>query len=112
MNSPVRVSRSLGYVGNVFLVDGPLLNTTLSQQPAIHSLTSPSSLNTSAAFFYNYMALPNTSGATNEFLASTGTCWIDVRDLANAHVLSLEKECAGGERIIVSAGTVSSCTQQ
>jgi hypothetical protein len=100
----------LEYVGNVFLVDGPLLNTTLSQQPAMHSLTSPSSLNTSAAFFY--VALPNTSGATNELLASTGTCWIDVRDLANAPVLSLEKEGAGGEWIIVSVGTVSLFTQQ
>lgn len=58
-------------------------------------------------FFYKHVALPNSGGATNEFLASTGTCWIDVRDLANAHVLSLEKEAAGGERIIVSAGTAS-----
>jgi nucleoside-diphosphate-sugar epimerase len=57
--------------------------------------------------FYNAVALPNSSGATNEFLAATGTCWIDVRDLANAHVISLEKEAAGGERIIVSAGTAS-----
>lgn len=31
--------------------------------------------------------------------------WIDVRDLAEAHVRSLEKEEAGGERIIVSGGT-------
>lgn len=31
-------------------------------------------------------------------------CWIDVRDLANALVLSTQKEAAGGQRIIVSAG--------
>ena len=30
--------------------------------------------------------------------------WVDVRDVALAHVLSLEKAAAGGERIIVSAG--------
>lgn len=30
--------------------------------------------------------------------------WIDVRDLGSAHVLSLLKEEAGGERIIVTAG--------
>jgi len=90
----------------------PLVNFTSSQQPAIHALTTPSSLNTSASFFYNHVALPNSGGATNEFLASTGTCWIDVRDLANAHVLSLEKEAAGGERIIVSAGTTSLSTQR
>ncbi|KAJ8581220.1 NAD(P)-binding protein [Rhizopogon salebrosus TDB-379] len=84
--------------------DLSVLNPPFVFGPAIHSLTSPSSLNTSAGFFYNYVALPNSSGPSNELLASTGTCWIDVRDLANAHVLSLEKEGAGGERIIVSAG--------
>ena len=31
-------------------------------------------------------------------------CWIDVRDLAEAHVLAIKKQEAGGERIIVSAG--------
>ncbi|KAH6890876.1 D-lactaldehyde dehydrogenase [Coprinopsis sp. MPI-PUGE-AT-0042] len=30
--------------------------------------------------------------------------WVDVRDLAEGHVLALEKEKAGGERIFVSAG--------
>jgi nucleoside-diphosphate-sugar epimerase len=62
--------------------------------------------------FYSHVAHPNSSGATNEFLASVGTAWIDVRDLAEAHVISLEKEAAGGERIIVSAGTVASSIQQ
>ena len=33
-----------------------------------------------------------------------GFCWIDVRDLGEAHVRALETEAAGGERIIVSAG--------
>ena len=31
-----------------------------------------------------------------------------MRDVADAHVLSLEKEAAGGERIIVCAGAASS----
>jgi nucleoside-diphosphate-sugar epimerase len=35
----------------------------------------------------------------------TGGAWIDVRDLAIAHRLALEKAEAGGERIIVSAGS-------
>lgn len=30
--------------------------------------------------------------------------WVDVRDLAEAHTLSLQREAAGGERIIVSGG--------
>jgi nucleoside-diphosphate-sugar epimerase len=40
---------------------------------------------------------------TKETLAFASS-WVDVRDLADAHVLALEKEAAGGERIIVSAG--------
>lgn len=30
--------------------------------------------------------------------------WVDVRDLADAHALALEKEEAGGNRIIVASG--------
>lgn len=41
---------------------------------------------------------------SNEALASASNCWIDVRDLAVAHVLAAEKEAAGGERMIVAAG--------
>ena len=35
---------------------------------------------------------------------SKGAGWIDVRDVALAHVLAAQKEGAGGERVIVSAG--------
>ncbi|THG93230.1 hypothetical protein EW026_g7951, partial [Hermanssonia centrifuga] len=38
------------------------------------------------------------------FLANMGLEWIDVRDLALAHILSLQKEAAGGNRFIVSSG--------
>ncbi|KAF9232840.1 hypothetical protein BU15DRAFT_67091 [Melanogaster broomeanus] len=85
--------------------DLAVLNPPLVFGPAIHEVTTPSSLNTSAASFYNYVAdseKANTAG--NDFLANTGTCWIDVRDLAEAHALALETEAAGGERFIVSAG--------
>ncbi|KAG5351733.1 hypothetical protein C0989_005134 [Termitomyces sp. Mn162] len=43
-------------------------------------------------------------GQTEDFL-KTGLAFIDVRDVAQAHVLALEKEAAGGERIIISAGS-------
>jgi hypothetical protein len=36
--------------------------------------------------------------------AAGGGCWVDVRDLALAHVRALQKEEAGGERIIITAG--------
>ncbi|KAG1855935.1 hypothetical protein F4604DRAFT_1799314 [Suillus subluteus] len=80
------------------------MSETCFSLPAINAATAPSGLGTSSNMFYNYVAHPNSNGATNEFLASVGTAWIDVRDLAGAHVISLEKEAAGGERIIVSAG--------
>lgn len=44
-----------------------------------------------------------TDPRSKEVLASSNF-WIDVRDLADAHVLALEKEAAGGERIIVAEG--------
>jgi nucleoside-diphosphate-sugar epimerase len=82
-----------------------VLNPPLVFGPAIHEVTTPASLNTSAATFYNYVVDGAKANATgNDFLANTGTCWIDVRDLAEAHALALEKEAAGGERILVSAG--------
>ena len=37
--------------------------------------------------------------------ASESNSWVDVRDTALGHVLALEKEAAGGQRIITSAGT-------
>ena len=33
--------------------------------------------------------------------------WVDVRDTALGHVLALEKEAAGGQRIITAAGALS-----
>jgi len=36
---------------------------------------------------------------------SESDAWVDVRDIAEAHILALEKEAAGNERIIVSAGS-------
>ncbi|MCF1193406.1 hypothetical protein LRR18_17585, partial [Mangrovimonas sp. AS39] len=36
---------------------------------------------------------------------TSGHEWLDVRDFALAHVLAIQKEAAGGERIIVAAGT-------
>ncbi|KAF9232841.1 hypothetical protein BU15DRAFT_67092 [Melanogaster broomeanus] len=85
--------------------DLAVLNPPFVFGPAIHEVATPSSLNTSAAIFYNYVADgAKANAAGNDFLANTGTCWIDVRDLAEAHALALETEAAGGERFIVSAG--------
>jgi nucleoside-diphosphate-sugar epimerase len=38
-------------------------------------------------------------------LVGPGAAWVDVRDIARAHVLAARSESAGGERIIVSGGS-------
>lgn len=42
----------------------------------------------------------------NMAAAVTGSsAWVDVRDLALAHTLALQKEDAGGKRLLVCAGS-------
>jgi nucleoside-diphosphate-sugar epimerase len=54
--------------------------------------------------WYNVVGTPNAGGKTDEQLAEGGQSWVDVRDIANAHVHALEKEEAGGNRFIITAG--------
>lgn len=70
-------------------------------QPAIQEVKSSSSLNYSLAMWYNTVVVDKTS--SKEFFSGP-QAWVDVRDLALAHVLSLETPEAGGERILISAG--------
>jgi nucleoside-diphosphate-sugar epimerase len=39
-------------------------------------------------------------------MLSFSSSWVDVRDTALGHVLALEKDEAGGERIVTANGTV------
>ncbi|KAG6328854.1 hypothetical protein ID866_10235 [Astraeus odoratus] len=84
---------------DVAVVNPPFVSSLL---PAIHEVTGLASLNTSAKLFYDHVA--DASMVEAEYLSKTGGNWIDVRDLAAAHRLALEKPDAGNERIIVSAG--------
>lgn len=68
----------------------------------IHEVPSPESLNTSVRQFYDTVIIEGSK--SKEALSNEGSCWVDVRDLAEGHVRVLEKEAAGGERIIISAG--------
>jgi nucleoside-diphosphate-sugar epimerase len=54
--------------------------------------------------WYQVVCTADHGGRTIDDLAIGGSCWVDVRDLAEAHAMALEQEQAGGERIIVSAG--------
>ncbi|KAG7448146.1 D-lactaldehyde dehydrogenase [Guyanagaster necrorhizus] len=74
--------------------------------PFIHDVPSLNALNTSAKLWYNVVAQMDKGGLSSDaILTQPGHGWVDVRDLAEAHVLALEVEAAGGERIIISAGS-------
>lgn len=46
------------------------------------------------------------NGKDDERVVASVNCWVDVRDIAEAHVVALEKPEAGGERILFSAGNL------
>ena len=71
-------------------------------QPPIHEITSPSSLNSTLQIWYE-IVIANSPISTEEF--SESNSWVDVRDTALGHVLALEKDAAGGQRIITASGT-------
>jgi len=79
-----------------------VLNPPYVFGPAIHELTSPEQLNQSLADFYKIVIKGEVTNMDS--LIHGGSSWVDVRDLGLAHSLALEKEAAGGQRIIVSSG--------
>ncbi|KAJ6595879.1 hypothetical protein DFH09DRAFT_1135874 [Mycena vulgaris] len=71
--------------------------------PILHEVSSAKSLNQSTLDWYRAVLSPNSSGMSNEALArEPPASYVDVRDVAEAHVLALEKDAAGGERFVVS----------
>jgi hypothetical protein len=58
-------------------------------------------LNTSLQIWYEMVVAD--SSKTKEALSESNS-WVDVRDTALGHVLALEKDAAGGQRIITSSG--------
>ena len=67
----------------------------------MQAVQKPEDLNTSALEWFG--ALWRDSKNDEEVVASVNS-WVDVRDIAEAHVVALEKPQAGGERILFSAG--------
>uniref|UniRef100_L2GG90 Nad dependent epimerase n=1 Tax=Colletotrichum fructicola (strain Nara gc5) TaxID=1213859 RepID=L2GG90_COLFN len=72
--------------------------------PVVHHFADLSSINTS-----NERVVDLVKGKWKEEVAPTGAAylWIDVRDLALAHILALEKAGAGGKRLFTTAGWFS-----
>lgn len=73
--------------------------------PAINDVPSPSSLGTSAGNWFRTITQPDHGGKDATALKTSNGAWVDVRDIALAHVLAIEKPKAGNERFIVSAGS-------
>ena len=67
--------------------------------PNLHEVEKPENLNTSSQRWYKLLFKPGFS--EQELLQAGG--WIDVRDVAAAHVVALENAEAGNERILLSA---------
>ncbi|KAF5391121.1 hypothetical protein D9757_003042 [Collybiopsis confluens] len=70
--------------------------------PIIHDISSPSALGTSAGDWYNSVVKPDMGGKSLEVIGTVGGGWVDVRDIALAHALALQKEEAADQRLIIS----------
>ena len=78
-------------------------NPPLVFGPVMHHLTSLSSLNTSNTLVRDLIGGKYASGLTPAHVLF----WVDVRDLALAHVRAAERAEAGGQRFFVTAGVFS-----
>lgn len=79
------------------------VNPPIVYGPIAHYLNSLDKLNTSNTFIYDIM-----SGKRKEdTLNNQPTLWVDVRDVALAHIKAFELEEAAGQRLFVTAGLKS-----
>ncbi|KAJ5112439.1 hypothetical protein N7532_000484 [Penicillium argentinense] len=79
------------------------INPPLVLGPIVHYLNSLEAVNTSNQRLRNII-----QGQMKEKIAPTGTfLWVDVRDVALAHVRAIEVNEAGGQRFFVTAGYFS-----
>ncbi|TBU38649.1 NAD(P)-binding protein [Dichomitus squalens] len=69
--------------------------------PFLHEVDKPENLNESARDWYDTVVKGTKD---NDALVTIGSSYVDVRDLAQGHLLAVTKQEASGERIIVSAG--------
>lgn len=79
------------------------LNPPLVLGPVVHYLNTLSALNTSNQRIRNLF-----TGQNKDEIPDTGTyIWVDVRDLALAHVKAIEVDEAAGKRFFITAGYFS-----
>ncbi|GFZ47245.1 hypothetical protein JCM24511_04988 [Saitozyma sp. JCM 24511] len=82
--------------------DGVTVNPPLVIGPVIHECASPLKVNTSVAMFYVFAA----GMKREEDLPAPYHGWVNVSDVALAHVRALERPEAAGERFITANGFV------
>ncbi|ORY64123.1 putative NAD dependent epimerase/dehydratase [Pseudomassariella vexata] len=76
------------------------INPPLVFGPVVHHINSLAAINTSNARFVDLI-----QGKMKDGVAPTGThFWVDVRDVAKAHVEAMERTEAGGKRFFCTAG--------
>ncbi|OBZ78027.1 NADPH-dependent methylglyoxal reductase GRE2 [Grifola frondosa] len=78
-----------------------VLNPPFVFGPILHAVDVPENLNSSMNDWYTTIIQGKMD---KESLAKLGSSWVDVRDLAEAHVLAITKPEAAGQRLIISAG--------
>ncbi|KAF8956235.1 D-lactaldehyde dehydrogenase [Flammula alnicola] len=78
------------------------LNPPLVLGPPLQEVKTPAHLNVSLDIWFNMVFTEKPDAV----LKSTHG-YVHVKDIAAAHVIALEKEAAGGERIIVASGTTT-----
>ncbi|KAF8526820.1 hypothetical protein JB92DRAFT_3108057 [Gautieria morchelliformis] len=78
--------------------DLAVLNPPMVWGPTIHDIPNASSLNTSLLEIYAMIK------GQKDIASTPGGNWVDVRDVATAHVNAIVTEAAGGERFIVASG--------
>ncbi|ODO08642.1 D-lactaldehyde dehydrogenase [Cryptococcus wingfieldii CBS 7118] len=80
--------------------DAAAINPPLVIGEVIHQCDNPEKLNTSVHSFWEWL----TGKKSESDLPAPGANWVDVKDVALAHVRALTVSEAGGNRFIVSAG--------
>ncbi|KAI8986796.1 NAD(P)-binding protein [Trametes punicea] len=78
-----------------------VLNPPFVYGPALHQVDLPENLNWSAKEWFDKVVKGELDDVV---LANSGMNYVDVRDMALAHVLALQTPQAGGNRFIISAG--------
>ncbi|CUA76880.1 NADPH-dependent aldehyde reductase ARI1 [Saccharomyces cerevisiae S288c] [Rhizoctonia solani] len=79
------------------------INPPMVFGPILHQVSNPESLNTSVALLYKILQTKE-SDLTREVLLTNNLNFVDVRDVALAHLRALEIPEAGGQRFITAGG--------